>query len=370
VSVRLHTRVTRIQPDKKTVEIEGDEQLPYDYLVVATGATPRSLEVPGKDRPGLFYMRNLSDAIRIKKFIATRKCRSAALIGAGFVSLEMCEAFNKIGISPRLFDRKNLPMTRLGGRFGKQIVEELTQHDVLYLPDSMVERFSSSSNDEIIVHTNHGAYETDLVLIGIGVVPEVSLAAAAGIKIGPTGAIAVNEHMQTNIPNIYAAGDCCESFHRVSGKSVHLPLGDIANKQGRVAGANIGGQKIAFPGIVGSNCFKLFNLEIASTGLTLREANETGFKADAVTIEGRSKPHGYPGAEKIWLQMVAEKESGRILGAHVIGKEGAVNRINIVASALTAGLRVADLAYLDLAYAPPFSGAWDPLHIAAQRFLK
>jgi len=261
-------------------------------------------------------------------------------------------------------------MSQLGEDFGKKILEELEGNEVRFIADTNVLGFDSASSGEIVVQTDNGSLEADLVLLGIGILPEVSLAADAGIVLGPTGAVAVDDHMRTNIPFVYAAGDCCESYHRISGKPVYYPLGDIANKHGRVAGANIGGQNLTFPGVLGSNCFKVFNLEVASTGLTEKQSQEAGFNASAVTIQGVSKPHGYPGAAELWIRLVADTNSGRLLGAQAVGGDGVVSRVNILAAALTAGLSIQELAYVDLAYAPPFSGSWDPIHIAAQQLLK
>jgi NADPH-dependent 2,4-dienoyl-CoA reductase/sulfur reductase-like enzyme len=352
------------------VELENGEQLPFDQLVFATGAVPRSLKVPGEDLTGIFHLRNLTDAVRIKRFLAERRCNRAVLVGARFISLEMCEAFRERGLSTTLIHRAELPMSKLGEEFGKKILEELERNEVRFVPHATIAGFESSSSGEIKVGTSNGPLVSDIVLLGIGVDPEVSLADRAGIATGPTGAIAVDDHMRTNIDSVYAAGDCCESYHRISGKAVHYPLGDIANKQGRVAGANIGGQDLAFPGIVGSSCFKVFSLEVASTGLTEKESREAGFDPTSVTIQGVSKPHSYPGAKKLWLRLVADKGSGRLLGVQGVGGDGVVSRINILATALTGGLSIQELAYMDLAYAPPFSGSWDPIHIAAQQLLK
>jgi NADPH-dependent 2,4-dienoyl-CoA reductase/sulfur reductase-like enzyme len=368
--VLLHTRAAKIKAEDRRVELDSGEKLPFDYLVFATGAVPRSLKVPGEDLTGIFHLRNLTDALRIKNFVAEGRCKRAVLVGAGFVSLEMCEAFRKLGLSTTLVHRAELPMGRLDEEFGKKILAELEKNEVRFIPKATVKAFEARSGGGIVAQTSDGPLETDLVLLGVGVVPEVSLAAEAGITIGPTGAIAVDDHLRTNFDFIYSAGDCCESYHRISGKPVYYPLGDIANKQGRVAGANIGGQDLTFPGIVGSSCFKVFDLEVASTGLTEKEAKEASFDATSVTIQGVSKPHGYPGAEKLWLQMVADKNSGRLLGAQGVGGDGVVSRINILAAALTAGLSIQELAYIDLAYAPPFSGSWDPIHIAAQQLFK
>jgi NADPH-dependent 2,4-dienoyl-CoA reductase/sulfur reductase-like enzyme len=261
-------------------------------------------------------------------------------------------------------------MRRLGEDFAEQILVELETNGATFMGETDLEGFEPGPRGGIIVNTSGGNLETDLVLIGIGVVPEIALASEAGIDLGPTGAIAVNEYMQTNFPFVYSAGDCCECFHRISRMPVYAPLGDIANKQGRIAGANIGGQNLSFPGIVGSICFKVFDLEVASTGLTEEEALEVGLKAASVTIQGVSKAHSYPGSRELQIRLVADTETGRFLGAQSVGGDGVVSRINSLAVALTGGLSLDELAYLDLAYAPPFSGAWDPIHIAAQKLIK
>jgi NADPH-dependent 2,4-dienoyl-CoA reductase/sulfur reductase-like enzyme len=292
------------------------------------------------------------------------------VLGAGLISLEVCEAFRRLVLETTIVYRKDLPMRRLGEDFAEQILIELETNGVTFMGNTDLEGFEPSAAEEIIVQTSNGPLETDLVLIGIGVVPEISLASEAGISSGPTGAIAVNDRMQTNIPFVYAAGDCCECYNRISRRSVHAPLGDIANKQGRIAGANIGAQNFSFPGIVGSICFKVFDLEVASTGLTEKEAREVGMEAASVTIEGVSKGYSFPGSSELQIRLVADTSTGLLLGAQAVGGDGVVSRINALATALTGKLSLEDLAYLDLAYAPPFSGAWDPVHIAAQQLLK
>ena len=352
------------------MEIASGDTLPFDYLMVATGATPRLPGVSGEDLEGIFFLRNVTDAIRIKNFINERMARRAVVVGAGLISLEVCEAFRRLGLETTVIYRQDLPMRRLGEDFAEIILVELEANGVTFMADTNLEGFEPAPSGQIMVKTSSGALEADLVLIGIGVTPEVSLASEAGLNLGPTGAIAVNEHLQTSVPFIYAAGDCCECFNRVSRKPAYAPLGDIANKQGRIAGANIGGQNISFPGIVGSICFKVFNLEVASTGLTEEEARDAGLKAASATIQGVSKAHSFPGSGELHLRLVADTENGRLLGAQAVGSDGVVSRINALATGLTAGLSLEELAYLDLAYAPPFSGAWDPIHIAAQKLLK
>ena len=368
--MKLRTRVATIRPDRRTAELSDGQTIPFDYLVFATGAHCRRPGVSGEGLEGIFCLRNVTDAVRIRRFIAERRARRAVVVGAGLVSLEMCEAFRRLDLKTTLAYRGELPMRRLGNGFSRRILEELEGNGVAFMGNTELEAFERAPKDGIVVHTSDGSLETDLVLLGIGVVPGVTLASEAGLALGSTGAIAVDEHMQTDAPSIYAAGDCCESHHRVSERPVYAPLGDIANKQGRIAGANIGGQRLSFPGIVGSICFKVFGLEVASTGLTEEEAREAGLKPVSAAIQGVSKAHSFPGGHELWLRLVAEAESGRLLGAQGVGGEGVVSRINTLAAALTGDLSLEELAYLDLAYAPPFSGAWDPIHIAAQQLSK
>jgi CoA-dependent NAD(P)H sulfur oxidoreductase len=367
--VRLHTRVAAVNPEPQTLILAGGETVPFDYLVMATGAAPRLPDVPGLDIEGIFTLHNVSDALRIKRFLQERRVRRAVAVGAGFISLEMCEAFKALGLETTVIARRTHPVMRFGEEFSAKILEELEANGVTFMSQVKVEGFERSPSG-VVVRTGNGTVEADIVLIATGVAPEVKLAAEAGIALGSSGAIAVNAHQQTNLPFVYAAGDCCESYHRISGKSVYIPLGDTANKQGRVAGANIGGQDVTFPGIVGSQCFKVFGLEVASTGLTEDEARQAGLTPVCATIQGVSRAHSYPGTKRLWLKLVADSGTGRLVGAQAVGGEGVVARINILASALAGGLSLEEIAYLDLAYAPPFSGAWDPVHIAAQQLLK
>lgn len=368
--MRLNTTVDSIDMVDRKVAVHGGERLHFDYLVLATGAAARLPEVPGQDLTGIFCLRDLSDAIAIKQYLNKNTVRRVLLIGAGLISLEMCEAFRLLGLETTIIYRKDLPMARLGEEFGHRVLDVIESNGVKFLPNRDVKAFQLGSSKGLVVHTNEETVETDLVLVGMGVVPQVSLALDAGVVIGPTGAVAVNDHMQTNFPFVYSAGDCCESFHRVSRRPVYVPFGDVANKQGRTAGANIGGQESSFPGVIGSYCCKVFDWELGGTGLTESEAGEAGLSVEGVTIRGSNKAGSYPGARELWLSITAESGGGRLVGAHAIGGEGVVARINILAAAITAGLSVSELAHLDLAYAPPFSGSWDLIHIAAQQLLK
>ena len=357
-----------VDPSERVVRL-GDGALPFDHLVVATGVAPRRVDVDGEDLPGVFTLRGLQDALDIKAFLREKQVRKVIIVGAGFIALEMCEAFRGLNLDTTVVYRGHSPMGRLGDPFSRRIVAEMERNRVTYLPDTNILGFDKTGNGALSVHTTKGRLETDLALLGIGTVPRISLAEEAGIAIGPTGAVAVNSRMETNFPGIYAVGDCCESHHRITGKPFHFPLGDVAIKQGRTAGANIGGESHIFPGVIGSFCFKVFDLEVASTGLTEKEARREGFEAKSATVEVSSKPSEYPGARKITFRLVSDNASGRVLGAQAMGRSGAVARINVVSAAVTAGLSCEELSNLDMAYAPPFNQAQDCIHIAARKLL-
>ena len=371
IEVRTKTEVVGIRPESGEVRLGDGSTLHFDHLVIATGAQARTLGVEGEELPGVFALRDLSDAMRIKAYLHDRNARRAVVIGSGFIGLELCEAFREQDMDVTLVNNHTLPMHRLGEEFGGRIIEELETHQILHLPETMAQAVDSASDGSLQVHTaDSDILQTDIVIVAIGVVPEVALANSAGVRIGDTGAVATDDRMQTNLPSVYAAGDCCECRHRVSGKPVWVPLGDTANKQGRIAGINIGGGRAAFPGIIGSSCFKVFGLHVATTGLTEKEAGAAGFEPRATTIRGSSRPHYYPGARTFWLRLVSDRETGRVVGAQAVGYGGAVEHVNILAAAITAEMTVEDLAYADFAYAPPFGGAWDPIHIAAQKLTK
>jgi NADPH-dependent 2,4-dienoyl-CoA reductase/sulfur reductase-like enzyme len=218
-----------------------------------------------------------------------------------------------------------------------------------------------------VVHTTDGPIEHDLVVLGLGVVPNTALAEEAGLELGPRRSIAVDRRQHTSAEGVWAAGDCCRSFHRIADEWVHIALGTVANKQGRVAGINIGGGYATFPGVVGTAVTKLCSLEVARTGLSEREARLAGFEFEAATIESTSRAGYYPEPGRLTVKFVVERRSGRLLGAQIVGREGAAKRIDVVATALTAGMTVEEMTALDLSYAPPFSPVWDPVLIAARK---
>ncbi|MFB3926051.1 MAG: FAD-dependent oxidoreductase [Syntrophales bacterium] len=366
IDVKLNTSVEAIDPEKGSVRLSDGTTLPYDILVMATGADAVHLGLPGEDMEGVFTLRKLTDALKIKSFLNGRKCRKAVIVGAGYIGMEMCEAFRNLDIETQVIDILPRPVLRWDAEFGKLILEELGKNHVSFLPETRPLAVEKGKEFALRLVTDKGNLDADLILIGVGTRSNTEMARSIGLALGESGAIKVDARQRTSREEVYAVGDCCEVFHRVIGKWVYFPLGDVANKQGRTAGQNIGGSTAQFPGVVGAQSFKLFNLEAAATGLTEEEALKHGFQPVSTIIQGL--PVGRPMAkgEKLGLKLIADKATGKLLGAQSVAEKGAVMRINSLSVALFAGLTLDEVGYLDLAYAPPFGGAWDAIHIAAQ----
>jgi len=370
IEVLIRTPVERIDMKESAVQLAGGSTIDYDILAIGTGTIPILPGIPGQDLEGVFTLKRLNDAIRIKSYIDMKPVRSAAIIGAGFISMEMCENLRLRGIETTIINMGNLPVTRWDPIFSKRAQEELDRNGVITLTGTKTESITRGNDGRLHLATTAGELAVDLLIIAIGVRPDARLAAEAGIPLGKTGAIQVDFSQKTPLENIYAVGDCCEVFNRVSMRWVHIPLGDIANKQGRVAGRNIGGAPILFPGIVAAQSFRLFDLEMAATGIDEREANQAGFHPVSTIVWGNAIAGAMPGNSPVGIKLIADRSTGKLLGAQAIGEAGAVSRVNTLSCALWAGLGLEEVAYLDLAYAPPFSPSWDPIHLAAQDLLK
>lgn len=371
VHVRLKTRVEEIDLTKGAVRLHGGEQVPYDVLVVATGATARVLDIPGVEREGVFILKHLRDAIDIKRYIEEKQCRKALIIGAGFISMEMAEGFSSRGVKTQILYRGDLPVGRWDPEFSRVVLEELEARGVIFETGVTPVAVEEGTEHRLRVLSKDASFEGDIVLFALGVRPDTTLAAHAGIEMGKTGAIAVDNFQRTNREEVYSAGDCCEVYHRISGEWVNIPLGDIANKQGRIAGRNIGGKESSFAGIVGAQSFKVFDLELGATGLDGSAAAKSGFDPVSALIWSAPVARSLNvRKQRLGIKLTADRASGRLLGAQAIGQGGAVGRINSLSACLWAGMTVDEVGYIDLAYSPPFGGAWDPIHIAAQALLK
>jgi NADPH-dependent 2,4-dienoyl-CoA reductase/sulfur reductase-like enzyme len=326
--------------------------------------------IPGETLDGVFTLKNLADAIRIKSYLRERRCRRAVILGAGYIAMEMCETLKTIGLETKIVYRGTLPAKKWDPEFSRVILDEITGRGVEFVSGEKPVAIEERENGSLGLVTDSGVIETDMVLMALGVTPEVSLAKSIGLSLGTgTGAVQVDFTQKTSREGVWAAGDCCEVFHRVSRKWTYIPLGDIANKQGRIAGSNLGGRPARFAGVVGTTAFKVFDLEVAACGLSEKEAAESGFNPVSTLVWGRSTARSM-GGERLGLKIVADRSSGKLLGAQAAGRGGAVRRIDVLAACLWNGYDLDDLAYLDLAYAPPFGGAWDVIHIAAQQLLK
>ena len=366
IDARVRTNVEGIDAQKGLVHLAGGESIPYDYLVMATGADAVRLDIPGKDLEGVHVIRDLMHALKLKSYLNEGGVKKAVLIGGGYIGMEMCEALRNVGVEVKVVDILPRPAFRWDPEFTKMLVEELGKNQVEFLPETKPLAIEKGKGSKLKMSTSNGDLDADLVLMGVGTRYNTALAQSIGIEMGQSGAIKVDFHQKTSRENVWAVGDCCEAYHRVAGRWVYFPLGDVANKQGRVAGQNIGGASVKFPGIVGAQAFKAFKLEVAATGLTEEEAVKYGFEPVSSLIWGL--PIGRPMAqgEKLGIKLVGDKKTGKLLGGQCIGEKGAVQRVSALSIALWSGLTVDELGYVDLPYAPPFGGAWDAIHIAAQ----
>jgi NADPH-dependent 2,4-dienoyl-CoA reductase/sulfur reductase-like enzyme len=376
IEVKTEHRVTKIDPKAKKVEVVNlsksvTEWVPYDKLIIATGARSRRLNIPGSNAKNIFTLKDLQDGIRIKNYVDEKRPKRVAILGAGYISLEMCEAFRLRGLETFVFYRRELPAGNLEREISERILKELQGNGVHFLPSHEPVAFQLNSNGEVSsLETSKGNYPVDTVLMALGFIPNMELAKEAGVELGETGAIRTDTAQRTNLTDIYTAGDCCEVFNLVSQDWVYTPLGDIANKQGRVAGENGAGGKAVFLGVVGTSAFKVFKLEVAFTGLGTQTARQYGFDVDSQIIEAESKVGYMPGSERMVIKLIFDRKNGRLLGAQMAGKEGVARRINTLAVALHQNMTIDEISRLDFAYAPPFSAPFDPILIAAEQAAK
>lgn len=372
IDVRLFQEARRIDREKKEVEVWDSREnriynIGYDKLVIATGA--RAINLPmEKQINGVFTLRTLEDGKRLKNFIKERKPKKAFLIGAGRIALEIVHALHELEMSIVMVKKRP---GRILPQFEEEISEKveakLREKGINFISGVEIKGFMEKDGFLKKVVTSEGEFEAELSIISIGVQPNIEVAEEAGIKIGETGAIEVDRYLRTSDNDIFACGDCCEHYHRLLKKPVFSPSGTVANKQGRIAGANAIGANIIYPGVVGTSIFSFFDLTVARTGLVKEEIKEDFVKT---VILSQTRGHAYPGSSPIKIVLFTERGTGRLLGAQIIGKEYVWGRINVVAACLYKDFTVDDLSSLDMAYSPPFSPVWDPLLIVANRAKK
>lgn len=364
-----HHEVLSIDTANRTVRVRnletGDTFVDrWDKLVLATGGAAARPPIPGLDLPGIFTLRTPEDALAVQAWIAEHRPQRAVIVGGGYIGLEMAEALVARGMRVTLVEMLPQVLPNMDADMAAHVQEELERQGVDLRLNHKVEAFEGDGRVRE-VHAGGERFPADMVIFSVGVKPNVTLAREAGIALGPTGAVAVDDHMRTNVPDVFAAGDVAEAHHLVTGKPTYIPLGTTANKQGRVAGTNAAGGDARFPGVVGTAVVKVFDLEVARTGLSEAEARREGFDAGAVTITASSRAHYMPGHTPIHVKLVFEKGSRRLLGGQMVGREGVAKRIDVIAAALHAGWTTEELAALDLSYAPPFAPVWDPILVAA-----
>lgn len=370
IDVFLHHEALEIFPAKRTILVKnlenGNEfEVQYDKLIIATGARAVRPNIKGVDLKGIFTIRFLEDGIAIKNFIRENSPRKALIVGAGYIGMEMAEALVSLKLDVVMVEQMPNILGTMDDEINEVVETELQKNGVKLLKSTSVSEFIGSNGFVKKAVLNNGEIvEAELVIIGAGIKPNAEIAQRAGIELGRTGAIAVNQKMETNIPSIYSAGDCAEAFHLVLNRPVYIPLGTTANKQGKIAGENAVGGNAMFKGIVGTTVFKVFDLEVARTGISEKQSRDEGFDYVSTVIEHGSRAHYYPGGDKMRVKVIADKRTGKLLGAEMVGKEGVAKRIDVFATALHAKLEVSEIAQLDLSYAPPFAPVWDPVLIA------
>jgi NADPH-dependent 2,4-dienoyl-CoA reductase/sulfur reductase-like enzyme len=353
IMVRTACEVVAISHPRREVTLSGGERVRYDKLVLATGARRDLSALRGANQPHVFTMDTWAAAERLKQFMVDRRPRRAAILGAGYMGMEAAEALRTQGLEVTMYQKSGDVLRRQDPWLTKLVAAHLERCRV-----------------RLLLHTPaESVPDCDLVIVACLYRPNTLLATDAGIEIGRTGAIRVTERMETNLHSVYAAGDCAEANHLVTGRPVWMPLGTTANKMGRVAGAGAAGGRERFPGITGTSIVRICGLGVGLTGLSENQARKEGFDAVSVQIEAHDKPRYFRGVP-VSVQLTADRRTGRLLGGAVIGERGIAGRTNVISTALASRMTVDEFENLDLAYAPPFSKVWDPLLIGAQQLAK
>ncbi|MEM4576728.1 MAG: CoA-disulfide reductase [Candidatus Nezhaarchaeales archaeon] len=372
IDVKIRCEVVDIDTSGKSVTIidrdSGRENIvEYDKLVLATGGKPLVPRIDGVELEGVYTLRRLEDANELMKGLL--KAEKVVIVGGGYIGVEMAEAITKLGKKVTVLEMMPYILPNFDSDVSQCVERELKAHGVeVRTGEKVIELKGKDSVSKVV--TEKESYDADMVLLAVGVKPNVDLAMKAGINLGITGAIKVNERMQTSKEDIYAAGDNTETINIVTGKPTYNPLAPTANKMGRVAGTNVAGFQAVFKGVVGSAVLKVFNIEAGRTGLSSKEAEREGFNVASATIESITKSKYCPGVKKIKIKLIADADTGRLLGAQIIGEEGVSGRINTLATALMSDMNVYDVAMLDLAYHPYFGPVWDPIIVAASVVLR
>ncbi len=375
VDVEIRTEVKEIDAGNRTVLVENLDdgrvwREGWDDLLISTGALPIRPDIDGIDAEGVFVIKDLEDGIRIRDYLERKSPRSCVIVGGGYIGIEMAEAFLRWDLDITIVDMLPQVMGTIDSDMAKQIEQAMRAEGIdLVLGEKLIGFEVKRGAVEAVV-TENSEIAAQLVLVAIGIRPNTKLAKSAGIPLGYKEAIRIDRHCSTGIDGVWAAGDCAESIHLVTGKPTWIALGTVANKQGRVAGINISGGDASFPGVVGTAITKFLDLEIARTGLSEKELVDNKIEFASARIDGHTLAGYYPGTSSISVKLFAEVKTGKLVGGQIVGGPGSAKRIDVIATALHAGLTVRDLMYLDLSYAPPFSPTWDPIQTAARQLAK
>ncbi len=367
VKVLNRTIATKIDKEKKVVCVNspnGEECIPYDKVVIATGSTPVKPPMQGIDLKNIFTLHGVEDAEGIKALLAEHTAKDAVIVGGGLIGVEMAEALTQTGCRVTIVELLPQILTMLDPEMAILVEKHFEAKGVKISTTTKVLSFDGNDKVETVM-TDKGAIPADLVILAIGVTPNTQLAKDAGLEIGETRAIKVNDKMQTSDENIYAAGDCVECVNRITNKSCYVPLGSTANKQGRVAANNICGVRDSFPGVIGSSVCKVFDFNVARTGLGEKAAKDAGFDIEVALAPAPDKPHFMSTFKPLMLKLIADKKTRKVLGAQAVGMGVADKRMDIAATAISAGMTIDDVANLDLCYAPPYAPAMDNIITAA-----
>ncbi|MFF2025195.1 FAD-dependent oxidoreductase [Streptomyces sp. NPDC058171] len=377
IDLRTRTEVVEIDPERRRVRSRdldsgSEEWTDYDKLVIATGARPVRPPLPGIDAPGVHGVQTLDDGQALLDTLDATAGRRAVVVGAGYIGVEMAEAMINRGYEVTVVNRGREPMSTLDPDMGRQVHDAMSWLGITMVNDTEVTGVRTGEDGRVrAVTTADDAYPADVVILGLGVRPETSLARAAGLPLGDHGGLLTDRAMRVRGQDaIWAGGDCVEVLDLVSGQDRYVPLGTHANKHGQIIGTNVGGGYATFPGVVGTAVSKVCDLEIARTGLREKDARAVGLRYVTATIESTSRAGYYPGAQLMTVKLLAEHRTGRLLGAQIVGREGAAKRVDVAAVALTAQMTVEQMTHLDLGYAPPFSPVWDPVLVAARKAVR
>lgn len=370
ITAFTRTRVEEIYTGRRRllcVEMEGsrESEMAYDKVVIATGYRPKLPPIKGCNLEGTFTVSRLEDGVRIRREIETRDIHRAAIVGGGYIGLMMAYGLRNMGLEVVLFERHQHVFRQVDEDMAVHVEEELRSRGVELVLSTEVRKLRGREGRLEGIETKDGIRSVDMAVIDVGVLPNTQLAVNSGIPLGISGAILVDERGQTRVGRVYAAGNCAETTHLASGKPFFSALGTSAAKQGRVVGENLAGRTSVFGGTLETSVEKVFDVAIARTGLTARQAFRDGFRADWVKISHRSRAAYYPGSREMHVKLVFDKEGGRLLGGQIVGDDSVAKRIDTLVAALSAGMTLQDISQLDLAYAPPYGTLWDPIQIAA-----